>query len=228
MRIQILASLALAALSFAGLASAQQYVPDVYEFDGSNPLFFAAAPQLDLAAGGTIEFWVAPDWNEDPGFDPVIIANAGPEGAAYLIAMLRDRDGLALVAGADEDVVTFDFTDGQLHHVAVSQLEDGIVVIIDGQVVGTSSLMALDLPSAGFWVGTLDGAASPFIGALAGLRVWKVPVEREVLVEFALRDIFDADHPDLESLAAMSDFTTGELLLVDAVATPELAQTTSN
>jgi len=221
----IVNALEFAALFLAGAASAQQYVPDVYEFDGSNALTFDPAPQLGLAGGGTIEFWVAPDWTGDPGYDPVIIANAGPEGAAYLVAMLRERNGLAIVAGADEDVVTFDFTDGQLHHVAMNQLEDGIVVIVDGQVAGTSPIMLQDLPGAGVWIGSLDGEASPFVGALAGLRVWNVPIEPEVLVEFALRDIFDADHPNLESLAAMSDFTTGELLLVDAVATADTAPT---
>jgi hypothetical protein len=219
--------LAMLALAATAAATSQDYVPDVYEFDGSNALTFDPAPQMSLAAGGTIEFWVAPDWTEDPGYDPTIIANAGPEGASYLVAMLRDRDGLAFVSGVDEDVVTFDFADGQLHHVALSQLEDGVVVIVDGQVVGVTPLMAGDLPSTGIWIGTLDGEANPFTGALAGLRVWSVPIEREVLVEYALKDIFDNDHPDLESLTAMSDFNTGELLLVDAVSSADVAHQTS-
>ena len=92
--------------------------------------------QLVLADGGTIEFWVVPDWTSDPGYDPVIICNAGPEGASYLVAMLRDRDGIAIAAGEEEDVVTFDFSDGQLHHVAVVQYDDGTAVFVDGEVAG--------------------------------------------------------------------------------------------
>ena len=194
---------------------AEQYTPDVAEFDGSNSLAFDPAPQLSIAAGGTIEFWVVPDWTSDPGYDPAIICNAGPEGASYLIAMLRDRDGIAIAAGDAEDVVTFDFTDGKLHHVAVVQFEDGTAVFVDGQVAGTSEVMFQDLPSAGVWVGSIDGEGNAFRGAIAGLRFWNVAVPQEELVDYALQDIFAGDHPDLPWLSAMSDFRTGELLLAE-------------
>lgn len=207
-------------------AAAEEYTPDVAEFDGTNSLTFEPSPQLTLADGGTIEFWVVPDWTSDPGYDPVIICNAGPEGASYLIAMLRDRDGIAIAAGEDEDVVTFDFTDGQLHHVAVVQYDDGMAVFVDGQVAGTSELTFLDLPSAGVWVGSIDGENNAFRGAIAGLRVWNVAVPQEDLVAFALKDIFEGDHPDLEWLSAMSDFRASELLLVAAAPDAEAAEPT--
>jgi len=195
---------------------AEQYTPDVAEFDGTTSLTFDPSPQLVLADGGTIEFWVVPDWTSDPGYDPVIICNAGPEGASYLVAMLRDRDGIAIAAGEEEDVVTFDFTDGQLHHVAVVQYEDGTAVFVDGEVAGTSDLRFQDLPSVGVWVGSIDGENNAFRGAIAGLRVWDVAVPQEELVAYALEDIFAGDHPDLAWLSAISDFRTGELLLVEA------------
>lgn len=194
----------------------ESYVPDVAEFDGSNALTFAPAEQLDLAGGGTLEFWVAPDWTADPGYDPVIVCNAGPEGPSYLVAMLRDRDGLAFATGAEEDVVTFDFSDGQMHHVAMVSLEDGTAFFIDGQLAGLSELVIEDLPSVGLWVGSIDGENNQFQGAVAGLRVWDTVVVQEALVNFAMQDVFDGDHPDLAALAAMSDFASGELLLVDA------------
>lgn len=203
-----------AALLIACALSAQEYTPDIYEFDGSNALYFDPAPELELADGGTFEFWVSPDWTEDPGYDPTIISNAGPEGPSYLIAMLRDRDGLAFVSGEDEDVVTFDFTDGQLHHIALSQLDDGIVVFVDGQIVGTSDVMARDLADGGVWIGSIDGEMFQFEGAIAAMRMWDVVVSRENLVTYALKDIFAGDHPDLEFLSAMSDFGAGKLLLV--------------
>lgn len=212
----------LLALAYSTTAMGEAYDPDVIELDGTFALDYPADPQLGLAHGGTIEFWVAPDWQADPGYDPVIIANAGPEGPSYLIAMLRDRDGLAFAAGDEEAVFLFDFTDEQLHHVAVSQLDDGIVVMIDGRVAGDSDLQALDLPSAGFWVGSIDGENNRFHGVLAGLRIWSEAVERDTLVKYALQDVVAGDHPHLPSLAAMSDFTNGELLVVEATADNDL------
>lgn len=217
-------ALFLLACGAAHAQQAQQYTPDVAEFDGTNSMTFDPSPQLALADGGTIEFWVVPDWTDDPGYDPVIVCNAGQQGPSYLIAMLRDRDGIAVVAGEDEDVVTFDFTDGDLHHVAVSQFDDGLAVIIDGKVAGTSELAFQDLPSSGVWVGSIDGENNGFKGAIAGLRIWDAPVEQEVLVEYALKDIFAADHPYIDWLSAMSDFRAGELLLVEPSAAEAVGQ----
>ena len=202
-------------MAFTSTALAQDYTPDVLELNGSDGLDFDPVPQLQIADGGTIEFWVAPGWNADPGFDPVIICNAGPEGASFLIAMLRDRDGIAIAAGGEEDVATFDFTDGQFHHVAVSQFEDGTAVFVDGQVMGTSDFRFQDLPSAGVWIGSIDGENNRFLGAIGGMRVWDSVVEQETLVEFALKDIFEGNHPDLLYLSALSEFENRDLLLVE-------------
>ena len=207
----------LSALLFVtmGTVSAENYTPDVAEFDGSNTMTFEPTPQLDLAGGGTIEFWVVPDWSEDPGYDPVVICNAGPEGASYLIALLRDRDGIAIATGDEEEVAAFDFTDGRLHHVAISQFEDGTAIFIDGQVVGTSDLRFESRPSAAVWIGSIDGENNHFRGAIAGMRFWDVVVEQETLVDYAMRDIFAEEHPDLPFLSAISDFGNDEILLAE-------------
>jgi hypothetical protein len=210
-------------LATAAAGSAETYTPDVAEFDGSNSMTFEPAPQLELADGGTIEFWVVPEWSSDPGYDPVVICNAGPEGASYLIALLRDRDGIAIAAGDEEDVATFDFTDGRLHHVAISQFEDGTAIFVDGQVVGTSDLRFDARPSAGVWVGSIDGENNQFRGAIAGMRIWNVVVEQETLVDFAMKDIFADEHPDLPFLSAISDFSNGEILLAE-LELPEAAE----
>lgn len=194
---------------------AQAYEPDIMVFDGELSLDFPPAPQLILADGGTLEFWVAPDWDADPGYDPVLIASAGPEGPAYLVAMLRERDGIAFAAGDEEAVFLFDFSDGQLHHVAISQYADGIEIYVDGRQVGSEPIMALDLPVNGYWLGSIDGENNAFHGALAGLRMWREVVPRETLVAFALKDVFDDEHPQLHALAAMSDFDEAALLLAE-------------
>ncbi len=200
--------------------SAQAYEPDSMVFDGEVSLDFPPSPRLVLADGGTLEFWVAPDWQADPGYDPVIISSAGPEGPAYLVAMLRERDGLAFAAGDEEAVFLFDFTDEQLHHVAISQYADGIEVYVDGRQVGSEPIMAQDLPVNGVWLGSIDGENNSFRGVLAGLRLWQEVVPRETLVAFALKDIFDDEHPQLDALAAMSDFSETALLLAERGNTP--------
>ncbi len=202
------------ALLICSVAMADGYTPDVVEFDGTTALAFDAAPQLVLADGGTVEFWVVPDWTSDPGYDPAILSNMGPEGYSYLVAMLRDRSGLAFAAGESEDVVSFDFADGRLHHVAISQFDDGVSIYVDGQVVGGSAIRSLDLPSDGVWVGSIDGANNLFRGAIAGLRFWDTVLTQEEIVKFALTDVFDGDHPNIDNLSAMSNFNSGELLLV--------------
>ncbi|MEE4299531.1 MAG: LamG-like jellyroll fold domain-containing protein [Pseudomonadales bacterium] len=217
MKATLIAATLAAGLLASALASAEAYSPDLIELDGARSLLFEGGPAVSLAGGGTLECWLAPDWTADPGYDPVLLSNLGPEGYAWAIALLRDRDGLAIVAGEEEDVVAFDFTDGQLHHVAVSQLEDGLVVIIDGRVAGTSALMLGEAADSVLVVGSLDGGANPFTGAIAGLRIWHEVVPREALARFAFEDVVAGEHPMLEALSVVSDFTAEQLRYVDTV-----------
>lgn len=205
----------LAAAGPLGIAqAADSYTPDTIQLTGKNGLAFPPQPALSVADGGTIEFWVSPDWKASPGYDPVIVSSAGQQGISFLIAVLRDRDGLAFASGDDEYVVAFDFTDGKLHHVAVSQLSDGIVIYIDGKPVGSSELKARKLPAAGFWIGSIDGTNNAFRGVVGGLRIWKEPIDRAELVRYALKDAIADDHPDLDVLSAISDFTKRDMQIV--------------
>ena len=210
---QLMCALALSGLTL--LANAQGYSPDVYEFGGSGGLAFDPAPELSMGTGGTIEFWVGADWQTDPGYDPVILANAGEQGASYLIAMLRDRDGLAFVSGSQEEVVTFNFADGRFHHVALRIWpQEGIDVMVDGKFVGSADINVQDLPSAGLWLGTMDGSSSPYVGAIAALRIWRPVLPAEVLIEYSMQDVFASVHPNIDQLIAISDFSSGQLLVV--------------
>lgn len=191
-----------------------EYSPDVLELDGKSGLMFPAFEEVYLGSGGTVEFWVAPDWTKDPGYDPVVLSNAGVEGASYLVAVLRDRDGIGVVSGESEHMVGFDFSDNSLHHVAIVYLEGQLVVYIDGRLQSTSEFNLLDLPATGLWIGTADGSMAPFVGAIAELRIWGTPVAQKSLVEFAGQDVRDgtSGHPDFSTLRAVSDFTEAELL----------------
>ena len=205
--------------------SAQDYTPDIIELGESGPFAFEPAPQLDLANGGAVEFWVAPAWSADPGYDPPVLLNIGPQGISYLISVLRDRDGLVFANDDDEDVFLVDLTDGNLHHVAINVMDDGLEVYVDGVVVGTSDLRPSPLPSSGLYVGGLGVEdTGSFEGAIGQLRFWSEPLYEEDIVAYRMRDVLDAqagDHPDAANLAAMSDLTTGQMLLVDAIGDAE-------
>lgn len=208
---------ALAAIMAAQPAAAQQYQPDIIELNGSFPVFFDPDPALSIADGGTLEFWLQPDWTDVPQYEPVILSNAGPDGVSYLIAMLPDRQGIVLYSGDEEFIFMFDFTDGKMHHVTLNVFEDGVNMLIDGENVGEYDAKPVDLPSDGLFVGSIDGEQYPFIGAMAGLRLWDYVLDRETVLNYAMRDVVLSDHPELESLSALSDFNSDTLLILEEI-----------
>lgn len=199
------------------LASAQDFAPDVGIFEGASTIALDPDPAMGFDSTGTIEFWVEPDWAEDPGYDPVIISNAGPDGVSYLVAILRDRDGLGVMSGDQVEYIAFDFTDGKMHHVALVQYEDVLIVYIDGKIQGRfESFKMANLPSAGVWIGSADGEAGAFIGAIASLRLWGYPVQVKSLLTYAAGDLFkdeESRHPGLDYLRGLSDFDNADFLV---------------
>ncbi|MEP5938279.1 MAG: LamG domain-containing protein [Erythrobacter sp.] len=217
------AIMALGLVMSPSVAMGQSYSPDVLEVSETGPIAFDPSPKLDLAEGGAIEFWVAANWSSDPGYDPPVVINIGPEGILYQVSVLRDRDGLVFANANDEDVFIGDFSDGNLHHVALNIMEDGVEVYVDGALIGTSDLLPLSLPSAGLFVGGLESEEAVSLdGAIAQLRFWSQPLTEDEIVDFRLREVLDAnsdDHPAAEFLVAQSDFREDELLVVDSMET---------
>ena len=125
---------------------AQDYRPDILELSPGEGLSVPWDKALDLSGGGTVEFWVVPTFEGVPNYDPVILSSAGPNGAPYLIAMLRDKDGIAVVAGEEEGVIPYEFTDGKLHHVAVNSYADGIIVYIGGSAAASFDFTVPEIP----------------------------------------------------------------------------------
>lgn len=203
------------------VAMAQSYTPDVLDVSETGPIAFDPSSKLDLSDGGAIEFWVAANWSGDPGYDPPVVINIGPEGILYQVSVLRDRDGLVFANANDEDVFIGDLSDGNLHHVAVNIMEDGVEVYVDGALIGTSDLLPLALPSAGLFVGGLESEESVSLdGAIGQLRFWSQPLTQDEIVGFRLREVLDPqseDHPAAEYLLAQSDFREDELLVVDSM-----------
>lgn len=207
------------ALSASAPAWSAGYTPDLAEFSGADSLAFPPDGSLDLAGGGTIEFWVQPDWQEDPGFDPVIVSNIGKLGPSYMVVMLGSRKGIGVMAGEKFETLPFDFTDNRLHYVAVSDFgDDNLIVLIDNKLIGSLPLGFRSLPSNGFFIASADGTENQFKGAIAGLRIWDLPVDPDDLAIYAMQPLVDADggpHPDISSLVGVSDFTKRTFSLIE-------------
>jgi hypothetical protein len=198
-------------------AQAQTYQPDVLEIDGESFIAFEPSEAYTIADGGTLEFWAVPDWTEDPEFDPVMIANVGPEGASYIIAITAERDGILITSGENEVFFNFDFTDGKMHHIALNQFTDGIIVAIDGVAIGESDMMLQDFSSSGLIIGSLEDESDPFLGAIAAIRFWDYVPKLETLIAYAQRDILLSEHPSIEQLSAMSDFNAGTMEILEEI-----------
>ncbi len=208
---------AICIMSLCSMSSyASDYVPDIAEFNGASSISIEPDPVLSLEDGNTIEFWATPDWTEELQYDPVMVSNAGEQGPSYIVAMLRDRSGIGVVSGDKEVVAAFDFTDGVLHHIAIVQGEGHLAIFIDGKTRLVTPMSYEKLPSSGFWIGTADGKTSPFMGALAQLRIWNTALDLSRIIEFSGKDIFPPDyedHPAIDHLVAISDFSNRDLLI---------------
>ena len=101
-------------------AQAQGYSPDVAEFDGSSSLGFAPSEALYVAEAATIEFWVSPDWSSPLDYDPVVLSFSGEQGATYLVAVLRELDGLVLVSAGQRFFIPYQFEDSQMRNSAMA------------------------------------------------------------------------------------------------------------
>jgi hypothetical protein len=219
-----LATLGIASVSAGAQETQPATFPDFLELDGSASIYLLPDPEFSVLEGGTIEFWVEPDWTETPDFDPVILSAAGPDGPAYVIAMLREKEGIGLLTGDEEALWAFDFDDGQVHHVALNFYDGGVVAIVNGESLGLAEIEMADLAPSGVWIGSADGNTAPFVGAIASLRIWGVPVEPEVLDAFRYFDVLAPEtesHPDIDYLQVISDFNNSDVLVVEALGSEE-------
>jgi len=216
---QLIHLIILACTALLAVPASAQYQPDVMEFDGVTTLGFPADESLDLSGGATIEFWVQPDWETAPTFDPVVLSYAGEKGASYLVSILRDRDGLGIMSGDTFIVAPFDFTDGKMHFVAIIDYGDRTEVMVDNGLVAVLDMTIQSLPADGLFIGTADGTNDPFLGAIAAVRLWGVPLSQDTVLQYAMRDILDeerAEHPDLRFLVGHSAFASNDFLLASA------------
>ncbi|MEZ5921538.1 MAG: LamG domain-containing protein [Parvularculaceae bacterium] len=197
-------------------APADTYRPDIAEFAGADSIELAPNSSLFLYGDGTIEFWAVPDWKDDPGYDPVVISNAGPDGASYLVSILGDRTGVGVRSGESEGYAPFDFTDGLLHHIAVVSEEGLTKVYVDGALQGAFDMRFKPIGSEGVWIGSADGETAPFVGAIAQLRIWDSALTPEELVAYSQDNPFggvDGEHPEIANLLAVSAFEDREVLI---------------
>ncbi len=201
-------------------AQAENYAPDIREFSVADDLDFPGNPAFAFDTQSTLELWAAAGWMKDPGYDPVLVYHADSDGFIFVLAMLGDRSGLSLQTDQGSDELSFSFSDGKLHHIALISLEEITVLLIDGQVRGSFALKIPDRSGETIRIGSAPGPQASFIGAIGGIRLWEIAVQRETLINYALRDIFNGDdpHPDLDALKAHSDLHNAAINLAS---TPE-------
>ena len=216
-------SLASATLALAGcdtpateVIADNGYAIDVIEMDGTSTLAFEASDAFEPAAQSTIEFWVRADWSDTPDFDPVVISSTGEEGSAYLVAIQREKDGIALASGEEIDIAPFDFADGELHHVAFIDLGGPVAVVIDGELIDELDMTLQAMETDGFYVGSAYGGDDGFEGVIGGLRIWDVAVSTDNLFEYRLKDVLSEQepHPDLQYLSAISNFGEEDIVTI--------------
>lgn len=204
--------LLLAAVPRVAGAQEAAFAPVMMPYDGTDALTYPPAPALDIAGAGTIELWARAKWTQDPGYDPALLSIQGPKGPRLAMLITRDARALGVYAGPFYDTVPFDFSDGQLHHIALILIGDQISVMIDGEVRDTLGFGMADLPADTFSVGSL-GEYSPFIGEIGQVRVWDEPLDPETLVAFSWKPLASDGpdkHPDIAALTGVSAFANPE------------------
>jgi hypothetical protein len=200
------------ALPAAATAQDAQFAPVTMTFDGTDALSFAPPSALDINGAGTVEMWVQAKWQGNAGYDPAILSYQGPSGPRLAALLTGDAKALGVYAGQFYDKVPYDFSDGELHHVALIVMGEQIMVMIDGEVRDTLGFGMAEVPANDFTIGSLGGY-SPFIGEIGQIRIWDEPLDPETVADFAWRPIA-ADgpnaHPDIASLAGVSTFADPE------------------
>ncbi len=195
---------------------AASYEPDILEFTASSDLAFPSHTAFALTEQATVEMWVASGWQDDPDYDPVLLYHASEDEHLYVLSMLGDQSGLSLQAGESVDELPFSFSDGRLHHVVLINLGDGVALMVDGQILGRFNINLPTGSGSTFRLGSAPGPGASFVGAIGGLRIWDIAVEQDVLITYALADIFSATnpHPDIDSLTAYSDLHNNTIELM--------------
>lgn len=218
----LVCTLTVMALSAPVSAQDSAYTPDMLLLDGSTSLVFPTQSRLSIWDAGTIEFWVEPDWTDTPAYDPVILSNTGADGILYEIAMRADRRGLSLTSGALTADFDFNFADGKVHHVALVNLGDQILALVDGRLQGASALKLAALESSQLRLGAGKDGKAPFYGVIAGLRIWDAAIDPETLIEYSTADAVSdkADHPYAGFLAGYSAFADNDFRIADKTVVP--------
>ncbi|MGQ0698933.1 MAG: LamG-like jellyroll fold domain-containing protein [Panacagrimonas sp.] len=217
-----------ATLSLANVsAQTPKQVP--LEFDGNASLSYPKDPIFEIGPDGTIDFWLKAGWTEALEQDACIVASGDKNRSRYAAYISGDGQGVVLWDGQASAGVDFNFLDGEAHHVALVTRGRETRFFVDGALLGTKPIgygTARGLP---FHVGTSDGGAEGFIGALQSLRLWSAALSDAQIVEIgALAGEPPAGSALAPLLRVVSDFTdtAQELVLLDPPAVAAAAPAT--
>jgi hypothetical protein len=193
-------------------AQASNFAPVMMTFEGNDTFTYAPSSALDIAGSGTVEMWVQASWRTNPGYDPAVLSYQGQNGPRLAVLITGDAKALGVYSGRFFNKIPFDFSDGQLHHVALIIVGEQITVMIDGEVLTTLAFGMAELPANTFTIGSMGGY-SPFVGNIGQIRIWSLPIDPETLVQFSWRPLASdgpAAHPDIKALVGASAFANPE------------------
>jgi hypothetical protein len=96
-----------------------------------------------------------------------------------------DRQSIGLFDGTRFASVPFDFSDGNLHHVALVTAGGKTTVYVDREVRGTLDLGLGTTPGLPLHVGSSDGGSELFMGVIQSLRLWHSPLTADEVAAIA-------------------------------------------
>ncbi|MEN8160341.1 MAG: LamG domain-containing protein [Myxococcota bacterium] len=237
---RLLAPLLLAAWALPAAAQDAEPAPSLSPLllDGETSLEVDPSPGLALGPACTIELVLATAWDDEDGVEghPGVLGRRtpadgdDPEALAaatqWSVHITPDRRAIGLFDGRYFGSVPFDFSDGELHHVALVTKAGRTTVYVDRRARGVIELGPGPERGLPLHVGSSDGGSELFIGAIASLRLWRRALGPEEVA--ALADVLGAPpegEVGLDPLAAYSDFT-GEgpaIVVLEEIAVPEAA-----
>jgi len=177
--------------------------------DDARPLYeLDPEGQLNVGEEGVISMWLRADWDdahceelqqswgrEWPEFK-MVYANATSSSVRLKVGIHCDRQRIMLENGYGFDYtqLTHDLTDGERHHLVLETDAEGTRILVDGQDAGVLPIGYSAIERVPAWIGSDVDASNPFIGMIAGLRVWKGridPADIEAVRDLSIAELTD-------------------------------------
>jgi concanavalin A-like lectin/glucanase superfamily protein len=190
--------------TLTGYSRAASALParDGLRFDGVNDVVTAASSSLQMTTGLTLEAWILPELDENPGWGGII---AGNDGEFLLAYTLDSRIAWALNGSAPG----FHFVNSAAmlptkvrSHVAMTYDGSNVRIYVGGILASTQTatgpIKRSSPPMSLFRIGTrYYGKTWYFAGIIDHVAVWDAPLSPATIAAHAAQAGIDVNHPNL-------------------------------